>query len=232
MNAVITGATKGIGYAIAQAFAAGGFNLAVTARSEQDLSAMRRSFAKYFPDSDVLALPANLGNKDEAKAFARGVLGHFSSVDVLVNNAGLFLMDDITEEEDYVLEQMMAVNLYGPYYLTKALLPAMKKRRQGHIFNICSVASRAAQAEKGAYGVTKFALLGFTKALRLELREHGVRVTAVLPGATWSASWEGSGVPEEELMRAEDVALAVWNAWSMSSNTVVEEIVMRPQREE
>ncbi|MCB0582201.1 MAG: SDR family oxidoreductase [Phaeodactylibacter sp.] len=229
MNAVITGATKGIGYAIAQAFAAGGFDLAVTARSAEDLRAMRRSFASYFPDSEVLALPANLGHKDEAKNFAREVLGHFSTVDVLVNNAGLFLADDITEEEDYVLEQMMTVNLFGPYYLTKALLPAMKERHQGHIFNICSTASREAEPDKGAYGVTKFALLGFTKALRLELQGHGVRVTAVLPGATWSSSWEGTGVPEESLMRAEDVALAVWNAWSMSRNTVVEEILMRPQ---
>ena len=230
MNAVITGATKGIGYAIAQAFAAGGFNLAVTARSEEGLNALRRSFGQYFPKSEVLALPFNLGRKEEAKAFGRAVLEHFPTVDVLVNNAGLFLMDDVTQEEDYVLEQMMAVNLYGPYYLTKALLPAMKKRRQGHIFNICSTASLAPQADKGAYGITKFALLGFTKALRLELQDQGIRVTAVLPGSTWSASWEGSGVPEDQLMRAEDVALAVWNAWSMSRNTVVEEILMQPQK--
>ncbi len=230
MNAVITGATKGIGYAIAQAFAAGGFNLAVTARSEADLREMRLSFGKFFPETEVLALPADLGRKEEAKAFAREVLSHYSTIDVLVNNAGLYLEGDISREEDYVLEQMMAVNLFGPYYLAKAFVPAMERRRRGHIFNICSVASLGPQPGNGAYSVTKFALLGFTKALRLELQDCGIRATAVLPGPTWSASWEGSGLPEEQLMRPEDVALAVWNAWSMSRNTVVEEIVMRPQR--
>lgn len=229
MIAVITGATKGIGYAIAQAFAAGGFHLAVAARSEKELQEMRLSFGRFFPETEVLALPANLGQKDEAKTFAAEVLAHFQRVDVLVNNAGLYLEGDITTEEDYILEQMMAVNLFGPYYLTKALLPAMKKRRRGHIFNICSVAGLAPQPGKGAYSVTKAALLGFTRALRLELQDHGIRVTAVLPGPTWSASWESSGLPEEQFMPAEDVALAIWNAWAMSRNTVVEEIVMRPQ---
>ncbi len=231
MYAVITGATKGIGWAIAQAFAAGGFHLAVAARSKEELRSFRQSFREYFPETEVLAIRADMGRKEEAKAFAREILEAFPQVDVLVNNAGLYLEDDITEEEDYTLEQMMAVNLFGPYYLTKALLPAMKKRRRGHIFNICSVASLQPQPDKGAYSVTKFALLGFTKALRLELKDHGVRVTAVLPGATWTSSWEGTGADEDSLMRPEDVALAVWNAWSMSRASVVEEIVMRPQGE-
>ena len=228
MNAVITGATQGIGYAIARTFAAGGFNLAVAARSEAGLDAFRGTFRQDFPHCQVLALAADLSDKAQTQAFARQVLQAFPAIDVLVNNAGLFLPGGILVEADSALEEMMAVNLFAPYYLTKLLVPALKGRPQAHIFNICSSASRQALPGKGSYGITKAALLGLTQALRLELREQGVRVTAVLPGPTWSASWQGADLPPERLMPAEDVAHAIWSTWALSPGTVVEEILLQP----
>ena len=228
MNAAITGATKGIGYAIARVFAAEGFNLAVTARSEADLAAWREVFRRDFPQCQLLALAADLSDKAQAQSFARQTREAFPAIDVLVNNAGLFRSGPILSEADEAMEEMMAVNLFAPYYICKLLAPALIGQPRAHIFNICSSASRQALPGKGAYGVTKGALLALTQALRLELRKQQVRVTAVLPGPTWSASWEGAELPPERLMPAEDLARAIWSAWAMAPTTVVEEILLQP----
>jgi short-subunit dehydrogenase len=105
----------------------------------------------------------------------------------------------------------------------------MKDRRRGHIFNMCSVASLFAYPNGGSYSITKFALLGFTKVLREELKPYGVRVTSVMPGATLTASWQGTDLPDERFMRVEDVAETIYAAYSLSQQSVVEEIVLRPQ---
>jgi hypothetical protein len=105
----------------------------------------------------------------------------------------------------------------------------MKANRKGHVFNMCSIASIKAYPNGSSYAISKFALLGFSKVLREELKEYGVRVTAVLPGATRTASWDGVDLPEDRFMRAEDVAETVFSAYSISERSVVEEIIIRPQ---
>jgi len=108
-------------------------------------------------------------------------------------------------------------------------LPQMIHNRSGHIFNICSIASIMAYANGGSYSISKFAMLGFNKVLREEMKPHGIRVTAVLPGATLTPSWDGADLPASRLMKPEDVADAVMGAYLLSKNSVVEEILIRPQ---
>jgi short-subunit dehydrogenase len=105
----------------------------------------------------------------------------------------------------------------------------MIRRKGGHIFMMCSTASIIPYTNGGSYCISKFALYGMTKVLREELKEHGVRVTAVLPGATLTASWEGVDLPAERFMKPEDVAQAMFTAWSLSSQAVIEELLIRPQ---
>jgi short-subunit dehydrogenase len=105
----------------------------------------------------------------------------------------------------------------------------MEARGNGHIFNICSVASLLALPGGGSYTVTKFAMLGWSKALREELKKAGVKVTSILPGATWSDSWKGVDLPENRLMQATDIANTLWSAYQLSPSAVVEDIVLRPQ---
>jgi short-subunit dehydrogenase len=150
-------------------------------------------------------------------------------VDVLVNNTGVFLPGAISSEPEGRLETMMNTNLYSAYYLTRGLLPQMMHRRNGHIFNICSVASIASYPNGGSYSISKFAMLGMTKVLREEMKSHGIRVTAMLPGATLTPSWAGVDLPESRFMKPEDVADAVIGAYDLSKNSVVEEILIRPQ---
>ena len=122
----------------------------------------------------------------------------------------------------------MAVNLYSAYHLTRLLLPDMKRAKQGHIFNLCSTASHKAYPNGGSYSITKFALLGFSKNLREEMKPFNIKVTSVSPGPTWTASWEGFDGPPDRLMEPEDVASMIWAAYQLSKQAVVEDIQMRP----
>ena len=226
---VVTGGTKGIGKALVAKFLAGGFDVATCSRSQQDLEQLKREMEASFPSSKVFVTPADLSKKNEVLQFAEFVKGTDKPVDILVNNTGVFIPGMIHLEEDGALEAMMDANLYSAYHLTRALVGKMKERKQGDIFNICSVASIKAYPNGGSYSISKFALLGFSKVLREELKEHDIRVTAILPGATLTASWEGVELPAERFMKPEDVAEAVWSAARLSRQSVVEEIIIRPQ---
>ena len=228
MNAVITGGTKGIGRAIADLLASKGINLFICSRNESDLQEMKSTIEEN-SKSKVYTAVVDMSIKAEVQAFAVNILNEVEQIDILINNAGLFIPGALAEEEDGALEQMINTNLYSAYYLTRALLPGMKNQGHGHIFNMCSIASKIAYPNGGSYSISKFALLGFSKVLREELKSNGVKVTSILPGATWSNSWAGVDLPRERLMEAEDIAIATWGALQMSPSAVVEEIVLRPQ---
>ena len=229
-NAVITGATKGIGLALAEYFAAKGFDLALSARTETDLLAVQAQLKEKYPKRTILIQAADFAEADQIAAFIDKVQQTWSTLDVLINNAGIFYQGEMLSEPADHLSQMMQVNVLAPYQLCRAFAPQMKNAGTGHIFNICSVASKKVFPGSGSYATTKFALLGLTKALRQELLDSQVKVTAVLPGATWTASWEGSGISPSRLMAPEDVAKAVWQAWDMPASVVLEELVLRPQQ--
>ena len=229
MKAIITGATKGIGRAIAETLAAEGYDLAICARNKIELSTFQKDFKLRYPSIQTLTVTADVSKKKDILAFANRIHQEWGTIDVLINNAGVFLPGEVANEPEGDLERMIETNLYSAYHLTRALLPAMIQKGSGHIFNMCSIASIIAYPNGGSYTISKFALLGFSKVLREELKEKGIKVTAVLPGATWSNSWEGVNLPETRLMQANDIALAILGATKMSPSAVVEEIIIRPQ---
>lgn len=228
LNAVITGATQGIGRAIAEKLLKEGFSIAICARTENDLQDLKQEWTTQYPEAKILAIKADMAIADEVKQFAHAALQQFTTIDLLVNNAGLFFPGKLADEAEGHLEKLMQVNLYSAYHLTRSLLPRMKEKHSGHIFNICSVASLKAYENGGSYSITKYALLGFSDNLRFELMPNNIKVTAVMPGATWSRSWEGSGQPTERLMQPTDVADMLWAAFSLSSSANVEAITLRP----
>lgn len=229
MNAIITGASKGIGKAIAELLASKGVNLALCARGEAELITLMEEIEKKFPDPDIYISKVDVSNKDDVLRFAHEVTEHLGPTDILINNAGVFIPGAVCDEETGMLEKMIETNLYSAYHLTRAVVGGMKERGRGHIFNMCSVASLFAYPNGGSYSISKFALYGFTKVLREELKDKGIKVTAVLPGATWSDSWSTIDLPHHRLMEAEDIARAVWSAIEMGPSAVVEEILIRPQ---
>jgi short-subunit dehydrogenase len=225
---VITGGTKGIGRALVLRFAENGFNIITCSRKLADLEVLKEEVEKLH-SSKVYIQAADLSKKEEINSFSEFVLRTTPKVDVLVNNTGVFLPGSIQDEPEGNLEMMMNTNLFSAYHLTRKLLPAIVPHKKGHIFSMSSIAGITAYASGGSYSITKYAMQGFTKCLREELKEDGIKVTAVLPGATFTASWEGVDLPHERFMKAEDVAESVWSAYSLSDRTVVEEIVLRPQ---
>ena len=229
MYCIITGASRGLGKAIAEKFAANGYNLFLCSRNEAALRETVMKMNHQYPDVTIRGEAFDLAKKEEARRCARWVLAQEISIDVLVNNAGQFIPGNVHNEEDGALEKMMDVNLYSAYHLTRELLPPMMTQKKGHIFNICSIASLQAYPNGGAYSISKFALAGFSKNLREEMKPHGVKVTAVYPGATYTDSWAGSGVSPHRIMEAGDIAEMIYTASCLSPQATVEDILLRPQ---
>ncbi len=225
---IITGATKGIGRAILQKFALQGFDAVICARNQQDLETCQAEIEGTY-GTRVFIKATDMGNITQVKAFAAYILSLGQPVEVLVNNAGFFTPGQIQNEDEGVLESTLTTNLVSAYHLTRALLGGMIAQKRGHIFNMCSTASIMAYVNGGSYCISKFALYGMSKVLREETKEQGIKVTSILPGATYTASWEGVDLPIERFMKAEDVAEATWGAYSLSATSVVEEILIRPQ---
>lgn len=229
MNAVITGASRGIGKALAEIFALHGYNLWLCSKTEDHLLKAIEDLKRKFPNVNVDGKAIDLGKKQNARMFGEWVLNNTDTVDVLVNNTGSFIQGNVSDEPDGALETMLEVNLFSAYHTTRTLLPKMKSQKSGHIFTICSIASLAAYPGGGAYSISKYALLGFTRNLRAELKEHGVKVTAVIPGAVFTDSWKESGVSRNRIMETEDLAKMMFQATQLSPQAVVEDIVLRPQ---
>ncbi len=229
MNAVISGGTKGIGKAIIDLLSSEGVNIAVCARNEKDLADLKNELLAKNEKLNVIASVTDMSEKEQVIAFGNLILQEWDSIDILINNAGLFIPGELAKEEDGALEKMINTNLYSAYHLTRTLLPKFITQKSGTIFNMCSIASKIAYPNGGSYSISKFALLGFSKVLREELKEHGIRVTSILPGATWSNSWAGVDLPHERLMEAKDIAKIVWQTIQLGPSAVVEEIILRPQ---
>jgi short-subunit dehydrogenase len=229
MNVVITGASRGLGKAIAHLFAKNGHDLILTSRSEVALYNAMQEIMTAYPGISVKARAFDLSIKSEAQAFGKWVLDLQISIDVLVNNAGLFDPGSVYNEPDGTLEHMMAVNLYSAYHVTRSLIDRMIMQKSGHIFNMCSIASLKAYPNGGAYSISKYALAGFSTNLREEMKLHGIKVTAVYPGAAYTDSWEGSGIDPKRIMEAEDIARMIYTAAHLSPQACVEEIILRPQ---
>ncbi|MBI4625334.1 MAG: SDR family oxidoreductase [Verrucomicrobia bacterium] len=234
---LITGASQGIGAAIAKMFAreVRGVRLALVARNERNLAAVARACAKPGPSTRLRAgvtaeiFPCDVSDEAAVTAMAAAVTRRYGPVDVLINNAGAFAMAPFAETKVADFDRMVATNLRSAFLVTRAFLPAMLKRRRGDIFFMSSIAGLGAYPNAAAYCAAKFGVTGLAKVLRAETKNAGIRVCCVHPGATWSPSWVGSGVAEERIMPAEDVARAFLDVWRLSRRTVVEEIVLRPQ---
>lgn len=227
--AVVTGGTKGIGRAAIEKFLAQGFDVITCARNESDLIGLQQTCSELFPQSRLSYLTADLSVRAEVDAFIAFIHNDSRLPEVLINNTGVFIPGQVHNETEGTLEKTMETNLYSAYHLTRGIVPGMMEQRKGHIFTICSTASIIAYPNGGSYCISKFALYGMTKVLREEMKPFNVRVTAILPGATYTDSWKGTDLPEERFIDSKDVAESIWSVYSLSSRAVVEEILIRPQ---
>jgi 3-oxoacyl-[acyl-carrier protein] reductase len=225
--AVITGGGSGIGLAMARIFAAAGYSVLITGR---DAKRLQKAAADIPADKNqVTGIPCDVRDSASVEKLFLEVGKHHSTIDVLINNAGvahsLAPVDQLSIE---TWREVIDTNLTGTFLVTRAALPLM--RAGGTIVNNLSVAALQPFAGMAAYNASKFGALGFTHALREDLRKRGIRVLALLPGATnteiWSQFWPDA--PKEKMISAETVAQAVLHAVSAPPNTAIEEIRIGP----
>lgn len=227
---LITGASQGIGAAIATTFAREirGVRLALVARNERNLRAVSRRCGKFGAESELFV--CDVSDATAVSAMAREVKKRFGAVDVLINNAGKFTGASFAETTVQAFDEMISANLRSAFLVTRAFVSEMVRRKSGDIFFMSSIAGRQAYPNGTGYSAAKFGVAGLAQVLRAEMKAKGVRVCCVYPGAAWTPSWSGSGVREDRIMPAEDVARAFLDVWRMSRRTVVEEIVLRPEQ--
>ncbi len=219
--ALITGATAGFGKAIAELFAANGWDLIITGRRKVRLEMLERQL-KEKHNIEVLSLAFDVRSNDEVKKAVATLQGKWAEVDVLVNNAGLAAgLGPIQEGSLDDWEQMIDTNVKGLLYMTRSIAPLMTARKQGHIINIGSIAGKEVYPNGNVYCATKHAVDALTKAMRLDMLPHNIRVTQIAPGmaetefsvvrfkgddARAKAAYKGF-----EPLRAEDIAeTALW----------------------
>ena len=228
MHVVITGASQGIGAAIARAFAAEpDAELSLLARNERNLQQTVDACCEL--GAKAAPFICDVTWDDQVEAVADSVLQQFGPPRIVVNNAGKFRPSNALEMDPQLLRQQFEENVVSAHIVSQAFLPAMLEAEEGHLFFLGSVASLGAYPGGAAYVAAKHALRGLARSLRLETAERGIRVTTVLPGATWTPSWSGVPITEERMMPAEDVAQAIVDCSRLGRRTVVEELLLRPQ---
>ena len=227
MNIVITGGSKGMGKAIAGKFAAFKNNIFISARNEQELAKTASEINNKFGNV-VKFFSADLSQKKDVESFANWIYGQNITPDILINNAGQFIPGSVYNEEEGSLEKMMKINLFGAYHLTRALLPSMMKNKKGHIINMCSIAALKAYANGGSYSISKYALMGFSKNLREEMKPYNIKVTTVYPGAVLTSSWEDSDISPSRIIEVNDIAETIYSLSLLSPQACVEDLVIRP----
>ena len=206
-NALITGAGKGIGKAIALALAKEGVNVILLARTQDEIeneAAKARSLRVK-----ALAITADVADINSVNAAVEKALTEFKTIDILINNAGIASFGKFLELEPAAWERIIQVNLMGTYYVTRAVLPSMIERQTGDIINISSTAGLAGNALTSAYSASKFAVLGLTDSLMQEVRKHNIRVTALTPSTVATNMAKELNLTDgnpEKVMQAEDMA--------------------------
>ena len=226
---VVTGGSKGIGKSIVFKFAKNGFDIITCSRNAKELYSLESNLKSIYSEINLFTLKADLSNKDDCNKFIRFVNKKTKSIDVLVNNVGAFVPGKLISEDDSALKFMIDTNLYSNYWVTRGLVKIFTNQKSGHIFNICSIASKIAYSNGGSYCVSKFALYGMSLCLREELKDKGIKVTSILPGATRTGSWDGTSLPDDRFIKPEDVSNSIFGAYNTSKGANVEEIIIRPQ---
>ena len=206
-NALITGAGKGIGKAVAIALAKEGVNVILLARTQADIDTVAKEAATFGVKS--IAITADVADINSVNTAIEKALAEFKTIDILINNAGIASFGKFLELEPAAWESIIQVNLMGPYYVTRAVLPNMIDRQTGDIINISSTAGLSGNALTSAYSASKFALLGLTDSLMQEMRKHNIRVTALTPSTVATDLAKELKLTDgnpEKVMQSEDVA--------------------------
>ncbi|HSE42093.1 MAG TPA: SDR family NAD(P)-dependent oxidoreductase [Acidobacteriota bacterium] len=224
--AVITGGSKGIGKAIAENLAMQGCDVVITARSGVDLEKAEREISRI--GRKVMPVALDIRNSKEVERLALTVEASFGPPSILINNAGIGTFAEVRNMRDEDFRAVLETNLFGVFYCSRTFLPGMIERKEGHIINISSLASKNPFAGASAYCASKAALNAFAECMMLEVRHHNVKVTTICPGSVKTEF--GSGLSEEKswALTSQDVADVVLEVLQTSPGSLVSLVDLRP----
>jgi NADP-dependent 3-hydroxy acid dehydrogenase YdfG len=227
-TALITGAGRGIGRAIAKAFAAEGAAVALVARSRADLASVAAEVREA--GGRALAVPTDVTQDAAVEALVEDVTGELGRLDILVTSAGAAAFGPVSGSKPADWDTMLSLNLRAVMLCCHAVLPVMMRQRSGLILNLSSIASKRALPGSAVYTATKAGLEAFSRVLAEEMRPHGVRVGVLIPGAVDTPIWDAMGAapPREKMLRAEDVARAAVLMATLPPNASLEELTLLP----
>jgi NADP-dependent 3-hydroxy acid dehydrogenase YdfG len=229
-TAIVTGAGRGIGRAVALAFAAEGAAVALASRSRADLAEVAGAI-RSAGGGRALAIPTDVTNDGAVEALVEQALADLGRIDVLVTSAGTAAFAALADSKPADWDAMLAVNLRAAMVCCRAVLPAMTRQGSGTIINVASIAAKRALPGSAVYTATKAGLFGFSRVLAEELRNTGVRVGVLMPGAVDTPLWDttgGGSPPREKMLRPEDVARAAVLMASLPPHAVLEEVTLLP----
>lgn len=228
-TALVTGAGKGIGRAVAHALARAGAGVGLLARTEADLVRVAAEVRAAVPGARVSTAVADIADRAAVEGAVRRLRAELGDLDILVNNAGMAQFGTVLQMEPEVWERLYRVNVLGTLHVTRALLPAMIERRRGDVINVASTAGEKGVATTAAYAASKAAVLRLTESLAAEVRKHDVRVTALLPSTVNTEMAASVGLtigPAERMMQAEDVAALVLAMLRLPARVFVRDVAI------
>ncbi len=223
----VTGSGRGIGRAIARILAQHGARVVLSARTVAEIEAVAAEINEA--GKQAMAMPCDVRQADQVNRLVVGVQRTYGEIDILINNAGVAVFDKVTDISEGDWDAMSATNLKGAFLCTQAVLPGMIERKYGHIINVVSVAGKKPYYKCAGYCASKYGLLGFTEVLRMETREHGIRVTALMPGATDTQLWGERDVDHGKMIQPEEIAESVIAILQAGEGATVEDLVIRPK---
>jgi NADP-dependent 3-hydroxy acid dehydrogenase YdfG len=235
--ALVTGASRGIGEALARSGRREGMRLVLSARGREPLEALARELDPS--GKDVLALAGDVSDRAHAESLVKAAEDRFGTLDVLINNAGLAIGGKIADTRPEDVELQVRVNFLGAYYCTRYALPGMISRKRGHVVFMASVAGLKYSPGGSIYSATKFALRSLAEALRNEVQEHNIKVTAIYPGITATTYFDPRNpaalappIPLEKMLTSADVAEATLSVLGLPDRVSISQVVLRPTVQE
>jgi 3-oxoacyl-[acyl-carrier protein] reductase len=232
--AVVTGGSRGIGWAIAEALAGAGARVAVGARTADDVARAAQRLNEDHGDGRAIGVPCDVRSQQDCERLIERTAAEFGGIDILINNAGVGIFAPVAEMTPDDWRTVMQTNLDSLFYCTHAALPYLVARGSSWIINIGSLAGKNAFPRGAAYNASKFGLIGFSEALMQEVRHDGVRVSYIMPGSVATEfshpAGSGSGSGEEWKVQSEDIARIVTDLLSMPARTLPSRVEVRPSR--
>ena len=226
--AIVTGASKGIGKAIASVFAKSGAKVVLAARTGNVVEHVASDLKET--GADVLAIPTDVTNGDAVQSLITETLDVYQHLDILINNAGAGVFGNVVDYDFADWDTVINSNLKGVFLCSKFALPHLIADGGGQIINVLSIAAKVAFPASGAYCAAKAGALALTKVLAAEVRQQNVRVTAVLPGSVGTPFWDD--IPEhpdfEKMLKPEHIADVILSVCQQPNGMVTEEIVVMP----